>query len=218
MRVNLRAFWAAISQSGWPVVVQWPSRNDADSGSHDIACTSIAGSAFHRAGRLRWPGCEHTYDCDKAKNILPCVREANASLLAPEASAMCRTHPIFCILPPHLLKSVCDHGSARQRAWALKTMLTDSTFRALRATLATPAIAAGPRRRGVCEDGQKQRTIYTARNEETLPGAMVRMEGGPPTGDAAVDEAYDGLGDTFDLYWNVFARNRADRSPAKPGK
>jgi hypothetical protein len=123
---------------------------------------------------------------------------------------MCRSHPIFCIVPPHLLKSVCDHGSARQRAWALKTMLTDSTFRALRATLAAPAPIAGRRRRGVVEEGQKQRTIYTARNEETLPGAIVRMEGGPPTGDAAVDEAYDGIGDTFDLYWEVYERNSID--------
>ena len=123
---------------------------------------------------------------------------------------MCRSQPIFCILPPHLLKSVCDHGSARQRAWALKTLLTDSTFRALRATLAPPAPAAARHRRGVVEEGQKQRTIYTSRNEETLPGIAVRMEGAPPSGDAAVDEAYDGLGDTFDLYWEVYERNSID--------
>ena len=123
---------------------------------------------------------------------------------------MCRSHPIFCILPPHLLRSVCDHGSARQRGWALKTMLTDSTFRALRATQAPQAPAAGRHRRGVLDEGQKQRTIYTAHNEEVLPGIPVRMEGAPPSGDAAVDEAYDGLGDTFDLYWEVYERNSID--------
>jgi Zn-dependent metalloprotease len=116
---------------------------------------------------------------------------------------MCRSHPIFCILPPHLLSSVCNHGSARQRRWALRTMAADSTFRALRAALAAPPAAAVRRRRGVVEEGQKQRTIYTAKNEETLPGAVVRMEGGPASGDVATDEAYDGLGDTFDLYWQV---------------
>ena len=48
---------------------------------------------------------------------------------------MCRSHPIFCILPPYLLKSVCVRGSAQQRAWALDTLLTDSTFRALRVSV-----------------------------------------------------------------------------------
>ena len=33
--------------------------------------------------------------------------------------------------------------------------------------------------------GQKQRTIYDAYNSETLPGTVVRNEGGPPTGNPA---------------------------------
>jgi len=122
---------------------------------------------------------------------------------------MCRSHPIYCILPPHLLLSVCAHGSARQRLWALKTMAADSTFRALRAALVAPP-TAGRRRAPMVEEGQKQRTIYTAGNEETLPGATVRIEGSSASGDAAVDEAYDGLGDTYDLYWEVFERNSID--------
>ena len=115
---------------------------------------------------------------------------------------MCRSHPIFCILPPHLLQSIGNHGSPLQRLWALKTMAADNTFRSLRAALAAHAAAVVTRRRSVVEEVQKRRTISTARNEETLPGAVVRAEGGAPTGDAAVDEAYDGLGDTFDLYWD----------------
>ncbi len=107
---------------------------------------------------------------------------------------MCRSHPIFCILPPHLLQSIGNHGSPLQRLWALKTMAADNTFRSLRAALAAHAAAVVTRRRSVVEEVQKRRTISTARNEETLPGAVVRVEGGAPTGDAAVDEAYDGLG------------------------
>ena len=123
---------------------------------------------------------------------------------------MCRSHPIFCILPPHLLQSIGNHGSPLQRLWALKTMAADSTFRSLRAALAAHAAAVVTRRRSVVEEVQKRRTISTARNEETLPGAVVRVEGGAPTGDVAVDEAYDGLGDTFDLYWEVYERNSID--------
>jgi hypothetical protein len=39
---------------------------------------------------------------------------------------------------------------------------------------------------------------------------VVRNEGQGPVGDAATDEAYDGLGATFDLYWNVYGRNSID--------
>jgi len=56
----------------------------------------------------------------------------------------------------------------------------------------------------------KRRTIYTASNEEALPGAVTRLEGAPATGDLAADEAYDGLGSTFDFYWDVFDRNSID--------
>jgi hypothetical protein len=38
------------------------------------------------------------------------------------------------------------------------------------------------------------------------------VEGQGPTGDAATDEAYDGLGSTFDLYWNIFQRNSIDNA------
>jgi len=40
----------------------------------------------------------------------------------------------------------------------------------------------------------------------------VRAEGAPPSGDAAVDEAYDGSGATYDLYWDVYQRNSIDGS------
>jgi Zn-dependent metalloprotease len=56
----------------------------------------------------------------------------------------------------------------------------------------------------------KQRTIFTAGNTETLPGSPVRTEGAPATGDVAVDEAYDGLGHTWDFYQDLFGRNSID--------
>jgi Zn-dependent metalloprotease len=43
-----------------------------------------------------------------------------------------------------------------------------------------------------------------------LPGTPVRSEADPATGDVAVDEAYDGAGVTYDLYWNEFKRNSID--------
>jgi Zn-dependent metalloprotease len=38
----------------------------------------------------------------------------------------------------------------------------------------------------------------------------VRMEATAGSGDPAIDEAYDGLGHTFDFYWSVFQRNSID--------
>jgi Zn-dependent metalloprotease len=39
---------------------------------------------------------------------------------------------------------------------------------------------------------------------------MVRGEGMPSAGDVAVDEAYDGLGQTFDFFWENYQRNSID--------
>jgi Zn-dependent metalloprotease len=41
-------------------------------------------------------------------------------------------------------------------------------------------------------------------------GKVVRTEGGTSQGDEAVDEAYDGLGSTFDFFHEVYGRNSID--------
>ncbi len=120
-------------------------------------------------------------------------------------------HSIFCILPPHILRSVSQNGTPKQRTAALQTMATDNTFRALRALAPqSGGRTADRRRRSIALDVQKRRTIYDARKVETLPGTVVRAEGSPPSGDVAVDEAYDGLGATFDFYADVYERNSID--------
>lgn len=54
------------------------------------------------------------------------------------------------------------------------------------------------------------RTIFDAQGTETLPGVRVRSEGTSETGDVSVSEAYDGLGSTFELFWEVFGRDSID--------
>jgi Zn-dependent metalloprotease len=118
-------------------------------------------------------------------------------------------HSIFCILPPHILREVAMNGTASERAAALDTLTTDQTFRAMRADerLSTPA----PKQATLLsEEGEKRRTIYSAQNQQNLPGVIVRAEGAPLTGDPAADEAYDGLGATFDFYWDAYQRNSID--------
>lgn len=89
-------------------------------------------------------------------------------------------------------------------------MATDNTFRALRAGMRPEAPAVRRRMRALAVEGEKQRTICDAHHTQTLPGTVVRVEGSQPTGDPAVDEAYDGLGATHDLFWEIYDRNSID--------
>jgi len=59
-------------------------------------------------------------------------------------------------------------------------------------------------------EGQIQRTISNAHNIQTLRGDVLRIEGGPPSGDLVIDEAYDGLGATYDFFWAEYDRNSID--------
>jgi Zn-dependent metalloprotease len=54
------------------------------------------------------------------------------------------------------------------------------------------------------------RTISDAQNRENLPGVRARGEDDPPSPDEAVNEAFDGLGSTFDFLWDAFQRNGID--------
>lgn len=79
----------------------------------------------------------------------------------------------------------------------------------LQAVRTAPIPAAPPSARQA-KPGPPHRTVFDAGSTETLPGREVRKEGAPPAGDAAVDEAYDGLGDTHKLYADIFGRDSID--------
>src|SRR3990167_4225909 len=58
--------------------------------------------------------------------------------------------------------------------------------------------------------GVVSRKTFDARSNESLPGLLVRSEGDPPSGDAALDEAHAGAGDTWTLYHRFFQRDSID--------
>ncbi|MCS3844660.1 M4 family metallopeptidase [Microbacterium sp. AK031] len=58
------------------------------------------------------------------------------------------------------------------------------------------------------------RTISDAQNTETLPGVVVRSEDDPAVDDVAVNEAFDGLGATFEMLLSAFQRNSLDGAGA----
>lgn len=113
-------------------------------------------------------------------------------------------HSYHCIIPPDILRNVAEKGDENQRDWAYKSIEESAQMRATRTVMglfvATAAVPAGT----------KRRTVYDANQKTTLPGKLVRGEGDPKSKDAAVNEAYDGAGKTYDFFAKVFDRNSID--------
>lgn len=96
-------------------------------------------------------------------------------------------HSIYCILPPHMLREMARRGSNAQRNAALDTLALDTTQRVQRMTM--QMLAVSPRQIATAASPTVHRTIYTAGNEETKPGHLVRAEGQPEVSDTTVNEA-----------------------------
>ncbi|WP_460864410.1 M4 family metallopeptidase [Rhodococcus aerolatus] len=110
------------------------------------------------------------------------------------------------VVPPFLLRRIAEapaRASARGgdlAARARATLELDAAMRAGRVGARPTATAAA----GL------QRAIHDTHGTQELPGDLVRAEGAATTGDAAADEAYDGLGDTYRLYDEVYGRSSLD--------
>ena len=116
--------------------------------------------------------------------------------------------PFQCIVPEHMVRHLIEKGDARTRQWLLNLLTLSERLRGRREILSALPLAVAP----AAAEG-KHRTIYDAKhssNEEDLPGHLIRDEGDSEAGDPAVNEAYDGLGATYDLYKEVFDRNSID--------
>ena len=118
-------------------------------------------------------------------------------------------HAVFCILPPHILRTIAERGTPEQRASASRTLALDATLRALRAS---PLSLERPTFPIAGDARSKRRTIYSANHQQQLPGTLVASEANPPGANAhvAVREAFDGLGATWDFYADVFDRQSID--------
>ncbi len=113
--------------------------------------------------------------------------------------------PLCGVIPPYVHEQMAVHGDEETRRNALAALAVDTTVRAERliADLTARSVAAQA-------TAHRERRVHTADNTAELPGTLVRSEGDPASADPAVDEAYDGLGSTFDLMQDVFGRNSLD--------
>jgi Zn-dependent metalloprotease len=117
--------------------------------------------------------------------------------------------PRCAIVPPYLLARIAasDHPSFTHAAHAAqRTLRAPRSYRPrTRLTLsvdggtliaeATPA---------------PDRVVSDAQHRTTLPGVAVRSEDDAPVADPSVNEAFDGLGSTFDLFAQAYGRNSID--------
>ena len=114
------------------------------------------------------------------------------------------------IIPPAMLRHIARKGTPPQREAALATLATDShaspRTRDDAAFGARHAPRAAGRRPGGAQAAHDLRRAAT--HDAARQGRAQRRR--RQTGDAEVNEAYDGLGATFDFFWDVY-RPQLDR-------
>lgn len=117
---------------------------------------------------------------------------------------MSNVHPHVCsVIPQHMLDRLAERSSGPVRDAAEATLVQMHLLATERVNTFVdllPLAGAPP----------KQRHVYDARGERTLPGCLVRTEDQPATRDIQVNEAFDGAGATWDFFNEVFDRDSID--------
>lgn len=118
-------------------------------------------------------------------------------------------NPLSCFLPPQITDELLRADNPAIREAALETIKLSAEARTMRfMAQMMPQLSAIP-----SPANEKYRLVYDMQgvsNNLALPGKLVREEGGPSSGDPAVNEAYEFAGVTYDCYKEVFGRNSLD--------
>ncbi len=123
----------------------------------------------------------------------------------PQPSAQKSGCPFCPVIPGYMLRHLAEHGPARLRKMAFRSLEQSEHLRGQRAMLAHLGAVAL-----TTPTGTRRRTIYDAAHGTRLPGMLVRSEGNPSGTDEAVNEAYNFSGVTYDFYRAVLGRNSVD--------
>ncbi|HEU5484656.1 MAG TPA: protealysin inhibitor emfourin [Microlunatus sp.] len=113
-------------------------------------------------------------------------------------------------VPPYLLRHLAAEAHPTVAAAEHPcgyTLRIDASLRERRER-ATPL--PGGRATATAVDDADRWVIYSAGNEETLPGTAVRADGDDATGDVAADEAFEWTRQVWDLYEQRFERRSYD--------
>jgi hypothetical protein len=112
-------------------------------------------------------------------------------------------------IPPYLLEQIA-RADAAAAARMTATLTVDAQLRDQRPSVPRPHPTVTPDADAIVPHW----TVHTAGNTTTLPGTEVRGAGDEASGDAAVDEAADGITGALRLFAEVFDRSSYDGAGA----
>jgi Zn-dependent metalloprotease len=121
--------------------------------------------------------------------------------------------PLACILPPDLLRKLEREATGDRKPPIAGTIELDQSFRRRRSELAARQVArpVGARAGVGAGRGAPNRSIYDQEHSTDYnPGTLIRKEGQGQVDDVSVNQAYDGFGLTWKLFWDVFNRDSID--------
>lgn len=107
------------------------------------------------------------------------------------------------IIPEYVNKKIVEKGNHKQKETAWKNLILTEQLRGRRSV-------TGLMSSMFSVSNKLDRTIYDAKHDESLPGVLVRREGGRRKGGTTVSEAYDYSGSTYNFFKHIFKRNSID--------
>jgi Zn-dependent metalloprotease len=100
-------------------------------------------------------------------------------------------------------KKIVEKGTKKQKEHAWKNLILTEQLRGRRSV-------TGLMSSMFSVSNELNRTIFDAENGESLPGVVVRYEGGKARGGSTVNEAYNYSGATYNFYDKIFQRKSID--------
>ena len=112
-------------------------------------------------------------------------------------------NPCCFIIPEYVNKKIVEKGTKKQKQQAWKNLILTEQLRGRR-------LVTGLMSSMFSVSNRLDRTIFDAEDSESLPGTIVRREGGKAKGGKTVTEAYDYSGSTYNFFRDIFDRNSID--------
>ena len=112
-------------------------------------------------------------------------------------------HTCCYAIPPYILEHIVKKGTKEEQSSALETISISEQTRGRRETLSYMSSL-------LAVSGKKERIIYDAKNQRTLPGEIIMTEGQHKAPNVFAREAYRYAGVTYDFYKKSFERNSID--------
>lgn len=109
------------------------------------------------------------------------------------------------IVPPHILSKLSTSGDRELASAAARTVQITNSLQAFRGQLSTGAPSSTvPIRPGL------RRQAFNCNGTDDIPGDLSRSETDPPVADAAINQAFDNAGTSWNFYKQIFGRELVD--------